>query len=92
MQERHIRINHQCPDVIPERRLDLTRIILDEHAIRIEYAIVPALPVWDQARDQPPIHWVWTAMDDLGNMYIDSGANRLKTQWNSRTFGAPANI
>jgi hypothetical protein len=73
MQERHIRIDHQCPGLIPERRLYLTRIILDEHAIRIEYVIVPALPIWDQARGRPPIHWLWHAVDDLGNRYIDSG-------------------
>lgn len=73
MQEWHIRIDRQCLDLIPDRRLYLTRIMLDEHAIRIEYTIAPTLPVWDRARDQPPIHWLWQAVDDLGNRYIDCG-------------------
>lgn len=71
--ERRVRVDRACPGLIPDRTLRVTELVLDEQAIRVEYAISPALPDWNHARDLPSITWDWRAHDDLGTAYEQAG-------------------
>lgn len=71
--ERRIRVDRECPGLVPERTLCVRELVLDEHAIRLEYVISPALPDWNHARGLPSINWEWRAHDDLGTAYEQAG-------------------
>ncbi len=87
MYRQHIRLDHQCPDLIPGHVLRLSEVVLDGEAIRVEYSIEPALPIWDQTRNMPPIMWRWDARDDLGNRYEEAGGAYGPSRNGDRTEG-----
>jgi hypothetical protein len=70
--DHHIPVDCTCPDLIPRRLLRVTELVLDQYAIRVEYTITPALPTIEIG-DEPPITWLWHAVDNVGNVYTDAG-------------------
>ena len=60
-------IERRCRATLPGHELHLMRLEADQHALRLEYEITPALP--RSAR----IYWGWSARDDLGNDYLSAG-------------------
>jgi len=63
-------IDHRCAGTIPGHELHVLTLAQDQHALRIEYEITPALPA------APSISWIWSAEDDTGQTYeMAGGAN-----------------
>ncbi|MDP9379155.1 MAG: hypothetical protein M3Q29_03225 [Chloroflexota bacterium] len=81
MYRQRIRLDYQCPDLIPGHVLRVSEVVLDEEAIRVEYSIEPALP------NMPPIMWRWEARDDLGNRYEEAGGAYGPSRNGDRTEG-----
>jgi hypothetical protein len=50
--------------------LQVTKVGVDEHAIRIEYRSTPVLA---RPGGRAAIHWTWQGSDDSGNVYVESG-------------------
>jgi hypothetical protein len=68
--ERHIPINYTCSDLLPGQ---VSEVVCDSFAIRIEYTITPPLPPANfEARDVP-ISWAYHAMDNVGTHYTECG-------------------
>lgn len=57
---------------------------IDEHAIRLEYSIRPALP---DPPDWRVLSWNWAAFDDLGNFYDSWGGAYGPAPDGTRTDG-----
>ena len=57
-------------DVPRGHELRITRVGVDEHAIRVEYKITPLLP---RPGGRPAIHWRWQGSDDSGEAYVEAG-------------------
>ena len=73
--EQHIPVDHTCPDLIPGHQLRVREVWLDEHALRVEYTITPALPPGSGSGPPPyaPLFWRWAAADDRGTAYTEAG-------------------
>ncbi len=57
-------------DVPRGHDLHITGVGIDQHAIRVEYRLTPALK---QPGGRPAINWARHGYDDLGNVYDESG-------------------
>ncbi len=67
-----ITVNHVCPDLIPDRELTVTQLVLDD-GVQIHYTITPALPT--DPGLQPYIHWDYEVTDDHQTEYTDCGGS-----------------
>jgi hypothetical protein len=63
-------VNAVFPDVPRGHDLQVTRVGVDEYAVRVEYKITPLLA---RPGGRPAIHWTWQGSDDSGNVYVESG-------------------
>ena len=70
------------PDLFPGHSLSFTDVGFDDVAIRIEYAIEPAI-----AMAVPAGGWVGYGRDDLGNDYEDVGDTYGRARDGDRTDG-----
>ncbi len=70
------------PDLFPGHSLSFTDVGFDDAAIRIEYAIEPAI-----AMATPGVGWVGYGRDDLGNDYEDVGGAYGPARDGDRTDG-----
>ena len=57
-------------DVPRGHDLQVTGVGVDQHAIRVEYRITPALP---RPGGRPAIRWAWRGSDELGSLYVQAG-------------------
>jgi hypothetical protein len=74
MSSRSIPVSHECAEAIPQHRLQITAVNLDEIAVRVEYRITPGIEdLRARARGSAPILWQWAGTDDLGNEYEQCG-------------------
>ena len=66
------------PDVPHGHDLQIIGVGIDQHAIRIDYRITPALPSMRPPEPrgsdwQPPLTWDWQATDEVGRSYMPAG-------------------
>ena len=71
-----------APEPMPGHSLSFVEVAVAEHAVRIEYEIVPAV-----ATRVPGLGWWGSARDDLGNEYEDVGGAYGPSADGERTEG-----
>jgi hypothetical protein len=78
---RHVEIANGIPirNLVPGRELRVFMVGVDEHAVRIEYEIVPS--------GSSPHEWRLAGRDDLGTVYDDGGGAAGETPDGQRTEG-----
>jgi hypothetical protein len=69
---RSIPLGHVCRDLLDGRVLTVHLLETDRIAIRLRYDVFPALPR-SQPGGGPIVMWWTSAVDDLGNEYLDGG-------------------
>ncbi len=77
---RRIPLDHACPDLVPNRLLRVTELVLEELGteeafVRAQYTISPPLPPRGRGAGVTawPVMWTWAATDDVGTAYEEYG-------------------
>jgi hypothetical protein len=71
-----------APEPTPGHSLSFVEVAVDEHAVRIDYEIVPAV-----AMRVPGLGWSGCGRDELGNEYRDRGGSYGPSADGERTEG-----